>query len=129
MESKEHVNPFIDVHKKAEALRKRAREEHEKDEALREKRLEAESDQLRLRDPKHPFPFANLEHPKGEYKNHGLGNARYNARPTTASTEPVDFHIDGPDSAYAGLFFFPLQKSNGVVGGHTSPLPCADVAN
>jgi len=90
--------------------------------------VSAES-KLRLRDPKHPFPFANLEHPKGEYKNHGLGNARYNARPTTASTEPVDFHIDGPDSAYAGLFFFPLQKSNGVVGGHTSPLPCADVAN
>ena len=47
MESKEHVNPFIDVHKKAEALRKRAREEHEKDEALREKRSEAESDQLK----------------------------------------------------------------------------------
>jgi len=42
MESKEHVNPFVDVHKKAEALKKRAREEHEKDEALREKRLEAE---------------------------------------------------------------------------------------
>jgi len=42
MESKEHVNPFIDVHKKAEALKKRVREEHEKDEALRENRLEAE---------------------------------------------------------------------------------------
>jgi hypothetical protein len=43
MESKEHVNPFVDVHKKAEALRKRVREEHEKDEALREKRLQAEA--------------------------------------------------------------------------------------
>ena len=42
MESKEHVNPFVDVHKKAEALRKRAREEHEKDAELREKRSEAE---------------------------------------------------------------------------------------
>ena len=42
MESKENANPFIDVHKKAEALRKRVREEHEKDGALREKRLEAE---------------------------------------------------------------------------------------
>jgi len=42
MESKEHVNPFIDVHKKADALRKRARQEHEKDEALREKRKQAE---------------------------------------------------------------------------------------
>jgi len=42
MESKEHVNPFIDVHKKAEALRKRTREEHEKDAELREKRLQAE---------------------------------------------------------------------------------------
>ena len=46
MESKEHVNPFIDVHKKAEALKKRAREEHEK-RRVREKRLEAESDQLK----------------------------------------------------------------------------------
>ena len=29
MESKEYVNPFIDVHIKAEALKKRAREEHQ----------------------------------------------------------------------------------------------------
>jgi len=42
MESKEYVNPFIDVHKKADALRKRARQEHEKDEALRETRKQAE---------------------------------------------------------------------------------------
>ena len=41
MESKEHLNPFI-IHKKAEALRKRVREEHEKDAELREKRLQAE---------------------------------------------------------------------------------------
>ena len=41
MESKEYVNPFIDVHRKAEALRKRAREEHEKEGELREKRLGA----------------------------------------------------------------------------------------
>ena len=42
MESKEHVNPFIDVHKKAEALKKRTREERKKDEALREKRRQVE---------------------------------------------------------------------------------------
>ena len=41
MESKEYVNPFIDVHKKAEALKKRAREEHDKEGELREKRLKA----------------------------------------------------------------------------------------
>jgi hypothetical protein len=47
MENKENVNPFIDVHKKAKALRRRVREEHEKDEALREKRSAAESYQLK----------------------------------------------------------------------------------
>jgi hypothetical protein len=41
MESKEYVNPFIDVHRKAEVLRKRAREEHDKNEELREERLQA----------------------------------------------------------------------------------------
>ena len=41
MESKEYVNPFIDVHRKAEALKKRAREEQDKDGELREKRLQA----------------------------------------------------------------------------------------
>ena len=41
MESKEYVNPFIDVHRKAEALKKRAREEQERDEELREKKLQA----------------------------------------------------------------------------------------
>jgi len=40
MESKEYVNPFIDVHRKAEALKKRAREEHDKDNELREIRLQ-----------------------------------------------------------------------------------------
>jgi hypothetical protein len=40
MESKEYVNPFIDVHRKAEALKKRAREEHDKDGELRETRLQ-----------------------------------------------------------------------------------------
>jgi len=40
MESKEYVNPFIDVHRKAEALKKRAREEHDKEAALRETRLQ-----------------------------------------------------------------------------------------
>jgi hypothetical protein len=41
MESKEYVNPFIDVHRKAAALKKRAREEHEKEGELRETRLQA----------------------------------------------------------------------------------------
>ena len=36
-----YVNPFIDVHRKAEALTKRAREEHEKEGELRETRLQA----------------------------------------------------------------------------------------
>jgi hypothetical protein len=40
MESKEYVNPFIAVHRKAEALKKRAREEHNKDSELRETRLQ-----------------------------------------------------------------------------------------
>jgi len=40
MESKEYVNPFIEVHRKAEILRKRAREEHDKDSELREIRLQ-----------------------------------------------------------------------------------------
>lgn len=40
MESKENVNPFIDVHRKAEILRKRSREEHDKDSELREIRLQ-----------------------------------------------------------------------------------------
>jgi hypothetical protein len=29
-----------------------------------------------LRDPDHPFPFANLEYPKGVYKIHGITGAR-----------------------------------------------------
>jgi hypothetical protein len=40
MESKDYVNPFVDVHRKAEALKKQAREEHDKDGELREKRLQ-----------------------------------------------------------------------------------------
>jgi hypothetical protein len=40
MESKEYVNPFIAVHRKAEALKKRGREEHDKDSELRETRLQ-----------------------------------------------------------------------------------------
>ena len=39
MERKEYVNPLIDVHRKAEALKKRAREELDKDEKLHETRL------------------------------------------------------------------------------------------
>ena len=35
MESKAYVNPFIDVHRKADALKKRAREEHDKEGQLR----------------------------------------------------------------------------------------------
>ena len=41
MESKEYVNPFIDVHRKAEALKKHAREKHDKEAELREKKLKA----------------------------------------------------------------------------------------
>jgi hypothetical protein len=41
MESKEYVNPFIDVHRKAEALKKRAREEHDKEGELREQKSQA----------------------------------------------------------------------------------------
>lgn len=39
MESKEYVNPFLDVHIKAKALKDRAREESNKDEELRKQRL------------------------------------------------------------------------------------------
>jgi hypothetical protein len=39
MESKEYVNPFTDVHRKARALKDRALEESKKDEELREQRL------------------------------------------------------------------------------------------
>jgi hypothetical protein len=46
MESKEYVNPFVDVHRKAEALKKRAREEHDKDGELREERLQADARDL-----------------------------------------------------------------------------------
>jgi hypothetical protein len=41
MESKEYVNPFIDVHRKAEALKRQAREERDRDEELREEKLKA----------------------------------------------------------------------------------------
>ena len=39
MGSKEYVNPFIDVHRKAKALKDRALEESKKDEEIRNKRL------------------------------------------------------------------------------------------
>ena len=39
MESQEYVNPFLDVHRKAEALKKRAHQEHQRDEEIRNKRL------------------------------------------------------------------------------------------
>ena len=39
MESKEYVNPFVDVHRKAEALKKRAHQERQKDEEIRNNRL------------------------------------------------------------------------------------------
>jgi hypothetical protein len=29
-----------------------------------------------LRDPEHPFPFANLEYPKGNRKKHGIGKSK-----------------------------------------------------
>ena len=41
MERREYVNPFIDVHRKAEALKKHAREKHDKEAELREKKLKA----------------------------------------------------------------------------------------
>ena len=46
MENKEYVNPFVDVHRKAEALKKRAREEHDKNEELREEKLQADARDL-----------------------------------------------------------------------------------
>ena len=39
MESKEYVNPFVDVHRKAKALKDRALEESKKDEEIRKLRL------------------------------------------------------------------------------------------
>ena len=42
MEDKEYVNPFIDVHRKAEALKNRARKEHDKNQELREETLQAD---------------------------------------------------------------------------------------
>ena len=39
MESKEYVNPFVDVHRKAKALKDRALEESKKDEEIRKQRL------------------------------------------------------------------------------------------
>ena len=39
MENKEYVNPFEDVHKKAKALKDRARETSKKDAELRERRI------------------------------------------------------------------------------------------
>jgi len=41
MESTEYVNPFIDFHKKTEALKKHARETNDKEAELREKKLKA----------------------------------------------------------------------------------------
>ena len=45
MQSKEYLNPFIDVHRKAKALKDRALEVSKKDEEIRKQRLiqEAES--------------------------------------------------------------------------------------
>jgi hypothetical protein len=48
VDSKEYVNPFIDVHRKAEAIRKRTREERDKDVGLREERLKAAARDLDL---------------------------------------------------------------------------------
>jgi len=39
MESKEYINPFVDVHRKAKALKDRALEESKKDEEIRKQRL------------------------------------------------------------------------------------------
>jgi len=39
MESKEYVNPFVDVHRRAKALKDRAREESKKDEEIHKQRL------------------------------------------------------------------------------------------
>lgn len=39
----------------------------------------------RLRDPEHPFPFANLEWPKGIRKNHGITGATEPRRPKSSS--------------------------------------------
>jgi hypothetical protein len=39
METKEYVNPFIDVHRKAKALKDRALEESKKNEEIHKQRL------------------------------------------------------------------------------------------
>jgi len=39
LESKEYLNPFIDVHRKAKAFKDRALEESKKDEEIRKLRL------------------------------------------------------------------------------------------
>ena len=39
METKEHVNPFVDVHTKAKALKDRALEKSKKEEEIRKQRL------------------------------------------------------------------------------------------
>ena len=39
MESKEYLNPFIDVHRKAKAFKDRALEESKKEEEIRKQRL------------------------------------------------------------------------------------------
>jgi len=43
MGSKEYVNPFIDVHRKAKALKDRALEESKKEEEIRKQRLMQEA--------------------------------------------------------------------------------------
>ena len=43
MESKEYVNPFVDVHRKAKALKDRALEESKKEEEIRKQRLMQEA--------------------------------------------------------------------------------------
>ena len=43
LEDQEYINPFVDVHRKAKALRDRAREANEKDAELRESRTAQET--------------------------------------------------------------------------------------
>ncbi len=43
-----------------------------------------------LRDPAHPFPFANLEWPRGVRKNHGLRGATGNAHASDKRTTPTE---------------------------------------
>lgn len=51
MEDKEYTNPFVDVHRKAKALKDRAREANKNDAELRESRLVREAKEILDKEP------------------------------------------------------------------------------